>query len=111
MKFKSGVGSKDINFVVYQLHNFLRVVLYHSTVTSLTFTHMYLPRPQGSNQKKIKEGWWFLDQSIFAVLTHSSDHIKENLLRKRGGGLPSFNALARTLQPIPNLRGRPPHCS
>ena len=35
---------------------------------------------QGSSQKKIKEGWWFLDPSIFVVLTHSSDHIKENLL-------------------------------
>ena len=26
-----------------------------------------------------KEGCWFWDQSIFVVLTHSLDHIKENL--------------------------------
>ena len=30
-------------------------------------------------QKKIKEGWWFYDQSTFVVFTYSLDHIKENL--------------------------------
>ena len=27
-------------------------------------------------QKKIKEGWWFYDQSTFVVFTYSLDHIK-----------------------------------
>ena len=56
---------------------------YHSTGSSLVIANCQLKLCalfQGSSQKKIKEGWWFLDQSIFVVLTHSSDHIKENLL-------------------------------
>ena len=31
-------------------------------------------------RRRIKEGWWLLDQSIFVVLMHSYDHIKDNLL-------------------------------
>ena len=66
-------------------------------MASETLHRLLLPRLAGVckvlARSNFKAGWWFLDQSIFVII---SDHIKENLIKK-GWWSPSFAALARTL--------------